>query len=1386
MLSFLPFAVLFGLPVLLSLMLCLSCVCSRKFVVRSYQVQARLRLWINTFLVSSFTQKRLKRAFDPKLKILISMIQVLSGVIPAFSIAYPHAYLHLISNFAFWKSAVQPEMTACLFDVDFYHTFLFQIGLSFLVLLAVSVIWSLVNSQRWRLLAVQGAFQIALLYYPSVSSTIFQVFDCETFDDDSRYLKADVAIDCDTPWSVSMRQVAWVMAFIIPAGIPCAFWIAILHYWPQLSSVLRIEQVLREGMEGDGQGEPTHNKPFCPSTTQHEECELNQLRELERRGDYQHRLLKAIRGRLGDLVNEDDCPSLTYLSSGPCEKDMVNMAKVLRTVDELYYDSSLKSEESDQLTRLKWIRVQPNGVQQDAGRLKKLARKLCTICGEPCTCSEETQPPEHVQRKKTWLNDLMDSLKKVGITRGLYVMIGLQIDWLESRLDAIPEAKRYLSQPYVAGALRNLEESLSQDSVLSILKKEPSLYMPMESPSPPPTLRERAHAKLEEWHRFLGLELDAAQPACIIKHVWPCQWRHPWLTPVEEKRARAEYDKHRGDADATWAEVPPTNDGLRMGTSLFSPVIQASGTHMEYLLDSEKEWPCPGDHLVAVDGQAACRAVTVVGEKWDHSATYALLESSGTRRGRNSIHVEAAALKVGLRVTHKEHGKGKLTSVDRGLPAENDPHGSTIRVLHITFASGQVRKFKRASWYKLELDPTIEDVNHILEEDVNHILEQAKASWVSWVVKTDPELPDLPETPEASIRLGDAGVKGLAAIEEFREAFKKSRETEDGQKSSLDLDRAKHKLALYVHHLPHMAKHWTRLGLELRPDEVTVWLRCGKTGSHKFIKLHKGLVPQWSGWLHVFGCRIIRLFASFTHRATSGRLQGYWLPNRVLKWLSCIVCRMIPSPKSLCGAGPGALCMFASFTRTASRILHSSKQVLKSFSWGSLRRPLSAEGVDRVPPFVRNMTDEYQIRGPWLFDVDCGMPWEVVGCLHKVLLVGPFSLIVQGTALQLTLGITTSFLFLLLFGNHHALLRRGNNFLQQLAHLSISFSLLIGLVTMGDAASQQRAEANDIMINLACVEKMLMDNVASNAENATNLSMVHNTTNGSNATTSEGFRQCVRGSDWVGVSLIGLTVIPIGVAFLLICLEVWETGRGTVILPRPHVELLVRKLLAGVRRRWAAARCCGRDSSLSSNGQEKTIGTQEIDQEPRNAAKGQEQGNAAKVCCAPGHEERSHRENDYELDREGPGRQTFRPASSSKSKRHWKLIAALSRTVGLQKRASMNALGAPGHSHRSHREDDDEPVREGPGRAISQSKSKWKIVINARNKLLKLNKRPTASVKRSHSFPPRAPSKQQDAPMAQSTHVRRPLQRAKTCDMLPPPQRLPSYGFLGLPEIIYL
>ena len=68
-------------------------------------------------------------------------------------------------------------------------------------------------------------FVLWYLLYPSNSKRIFATFGCQTLDDpdETRFLLADMQVDCKTPFHGAVQIWAGVMIFVYPLGLPVLY-----------------------------------------------------------------------------------------------------------------------------------------------------------------------------------------------------------------------------------------------------------------------------------------------------------------------------------------------------------------------------------------------------------------------------------------------------------------------------------------------------------------------------------------------------------------------------------------------------------------------------------------------------------------------------------------------------------------------------------------------------------------------------------------------------------------------------------------------------------------------------------------------------------------------------------------------------------------------------------------------------------------------------------------------------------------------------------------------------------------------------------------------------------------------------------------------------------
>lgn len=190
-------------------------------------------------------------------KIYMSLIQVLSSIGTVFEIAFPPVFSGLMK----WVGVLQLDIFSAL-PLDCVMTSSFHATLLLRTLVPLGVMLGLAAWGGWCLRAgntstPKGAsrvwlgnvlfnlvFLILFFIYPSTSTKIFATFQCKDIGDGTRYLRADLAIDCDSPAHVGMLAYAIVMVLVYPLGAPALYaYLLFKLYGDQLWRLRDIENV---------------------------------------------------------------------------------------------------------------------------------------------------------------------------------------------------------------------------------------------------------------------------------------------------------------------------------------------------------------------------------------------------------------------------------------------------------------------------------------------------------------------------------------------------------------------------------------------------------------------------------------------------------------------------------------------------------------------------------------------------------------------------------------------------------------------------------------------------------------------------------------------------------------------------------------------------------------------------------------------------------------------------------------------------------------------------------------------------------------------------------------------------------------------------------------
>ena len=180
-----------------------------------------------------------------KLRILISMIQVLSQIGVVYSIPFPSLYANLLR----WTGLLELNFIdmmplGCVMTVGFHFSLLVR-TLVLPALLSVALAAKVAQAPAKVTDLFNGLnFFVLFLIYPSTSATIFATFQCEELSDRTHWLRADLSVDCDSDFHTLFRYYAGLMVIVYPLGTPL-FYLFLLRRNRARLDKLRVNQVLR-------------------------------------------------------------------------------------------------------------------------------------------------------------------------------------------------------------------------------------------------------------------------------------------------------------------------------------------------------------------------------------------------------------------------------------------------------------------------------------------------------------------------------------------------------------------------------------------------------------------------------------------------------------------------------------------------------------------------------------------------------------------------------------------------------------------------------------------------------------------------------------------------------------------------------------------------------------------------------------------------------------------------------------------------------------------------------------------------------------------------------------------------------------------------------------
>jgi hypothetical protein len=160
-------------------------------------------------------------------KLALGFMQVALLQPSVFDIRFPDLYLGFLDQFAFLSFELPFTSFECLMDARIerfdYHDRVYTIAFvatGIMGALLVGVMQQARSSHNGRLLAL--CVVPSYVVYPTMSSTLFQTFNCRDIYKDSLHAR-DLSIDCRSAKHASAEAVAWLMIVVFSIGLPVVY-----------------------------------------------------------------------------------------------------------------------------------------------------------------------------------------------------------------------------------------------------------------------------------------------------------------------------------------------------------------------------------------------------------------------------------------------------------------------------------------------------------------------------------------------------------------------------------------------------------------------------------------------------------------------------------------------------------------------------------------------------------------------------------------------------------------------------------------------------------------------------------------------------------------------------------------------------------------------------------------------------------------------------------------------------------------------------------------------------------------------------------------------------------------------------------------------------------
>jgi hypothetical protein len=210
-----------------------------------------------SFELKSLLDRHVRSGMMAVFKIVFSFTQIVSTCPQVFLITFPDnfmAFLNLLNVFNFNLSffGIECRYRLSMYDLLVIKTFLPLFA--FAILASLSLILYCIKRYSLAEKSMSLLLLISYTIVPNVSTTIFSIFSCESFDNgQTSLLRADYSIDCKASDRSYYVSLALIMILVYPIGIPLCYFLLLYrvkrYLRPELQAPWKLKGKYKESVQ---------------------------------------------------------------------------------------------------------------------------------------------------------------------------------------------------------------------------------------------------------------------------------------------------------------------------------------------------------------------------------------------------------------------------------------------------------------------------------------------------------------------------------------------------------------------------------------------------------------------------------------------------------------------------------------------------------------------------------------------------------------------------------------------------------------------------------------------------------------------------------------------------------------------------------------------------------------------------------------------------------------------------------------------------------------------------------------------------------------------------------------------------------------------------------